>query len=60
MTLFLSGGLINHISSHNQQRVSDPGLFLCQAVSSIMSHPMGHDEQYVSDTALFPCEAASH
>ena len=29
--------LINHVSSHDQQRVS---LCLCQAVSSIMSHPM--------------------
>ena len=33
-------GLINHLSSHDQQFVSDTAaLFLCQAVPLIMSHP---------------------
>ena len=38
----LPGSLISHVSSpwHNQQMVSDAALFLCQAVSSIMSHSM--------------------
>ena len=39
----LPGSLINHISSHDQQRVSETTLFLCQvalALSSIMSHPI--------------------
>ena len=38
------------LMSHDQQSVST--LFLCQAVSSIMSH-MTHDQQAVSSTALF-------
>ena len=37
---FLPGIFINHVSSHHQQKVSHTALFLCQAVSSIMSHPM--------------------
>ena len=32
--------LINNVSSHDKQRVSDTALFLCQAVSSIMFHLM--------------------
>ena len=36
----LPGSLINHVSSHDQQNVSDTALFACQAVSSIMFHPM--------------------
>ena len=36
----LPGSLISHVSSHDQQFVSDTSLFLCKAVSSIMSHPM--------------------
>ena len=36
----LPGTLINHISSHDQQQVSDTALSLCQALSSTMSHPM--------------------
>ena len=36
----LQGSLINHVSSHDQQDVSDTALFLYQAVLSIMSHPM--------------------
>ena len=32
--------LINHVSSHDPQYVSNTTLFLCQAVSLIMSHPM--------------------
>ena len=36
----LPGSLINHVSSHDQQPVSDTALFLCQAVSSIMFHSM--------------------
>ena len=36
----LPGSFINHVSSHDQQEVSDTALFLCQAVSLIMSHPM--------------------
>ena len=47
---YLPGSLINHVSSHDQQSVST--LFLCQAVSSIMSH-VTHDQQAVSSTALF-------
>ena len=35
----LPGTLINHVLSHNQQEVSGTTLFLCQAVSSIMSIP---------------------
>ena len=34
-------GLINHVSSHDQQLVSRTGLFLCQEISFIMSHPTG-------------------
>ena len=37
-------GLINHVSSHDQQDVSDTALFLCQAVSSIMSHTMANSK----------------
>ena len=40
----LPGSLINHVSSHDQQPVSDTTLFLCQAVSSIMFHPMTNRE----------------
>ena len=40
----LSGSLINHVSSHDPQDVSDTTLFLCQGVSSIMSHPMTNSE----------------
>ena len=40
----LPGSLINHVSSHDQQGVSDTAFFLCQAVSSIMSHPMTNSE----------------
>ena len=36
----LPGTLITHVSSYDQQLVSDTALFLCQAVSSIMSLPM--------------------
>ena len=36
----LPGSLINHVSSHDQQLVSDTPAFICQAVSSIMLHPM--------------------
>ena len=34
----LPSSLINHFSSHDQQKVSDTALCLCQAASSIMSH----------------------
>ena len=34
----LQGSLINHVSSHDQQDVSDTATFRCQVVSSIMSH----------------------
>ena len=34
----LLGSLINHVSSHDQQLVSDTALILCQTVSSIMFH----------------------
>ena len=40
----LPGSLINHVSSHNQQLVSDIALFLCQTVSSIMFHPMANSK----------------
>ena len=56
--LYLPSSLINHVSSHDQQQVSDTTLFPCQVVTSIMSHPMSI-EQAVSDTALFPCQAVS-
>ena len=37
----LPGSLINHVSSHAQQGVSDTALFLCQAdYESCLSHPM--------------------
>ena len=36
----LPGSLINHVSSYDQQEVSDTALFPCQKVSSVMSHPM--------------------
>ena len=45
--------LINCVSSHDQQGVSDTTLF---PISSIMSHP---NQQYVSDTTLFFCLAVS-
>ena len=54
----LPGGLINHVSFHDQQFVSDTTWFLCQAVSSIMSHPMTIEQQ-VSGTTLFLCQAVS-
>ena len=39
----LPGSLINHVSSCDQQRVSNgTALFLCQAVSSIMCPPMAN------------------
>ena len=38
--MLLPGSLINSVSSYDQQDVSDIALFVCQAVSSIMSHPM--------------------
>ena len=40
----LPGSLINYDSFHDQQYVSDTALFLCQAVSSIMTHPMTNRE----------------
>ena len=42
-TLFLCqavSSIMIHVSSHDEQYVSDTALFLCQAVSSIMPHPM--------------------
>ena len=36
----LPGSLINHVSSYDQQEVSDIALFPCQGVSSVMSHHM--------------------
>ena len=36
----LPGILINHVSSHDEQYVSDTALFLCQEISAIMAHPM--------------------
>ena len=40
----LPGTLINPVSSNDQQQVSDTALFLCQALSSIMSHPVTNRE----------------
>ena len=40
----LLGTLINHVSSHDLQLVSDTALFLCQTLSSIMSCPMTNRE----------------
>ena len=37
---FLASSITNHVSSHDQQGVSDTALFLFQEVSSIMFHPM--------------------
>ena len=52
----LPGSLINHVSSHDQQLVSDTPAFICQAVSSIMLHPMTN-RKWV--TLLFLCWAVS-
>ena len=52
----LPGTLINDVSSHDQQVVSDITLCLCQALSSMMSHPMIKEVSY---TALFICQALS-
>ena len=41
--------LINHVSCHDQQEVSDTALFLDQGLINHISH---HDKQEVSDTAL--------
>ena len=48
----LPGSLINHVSSHDQQYVSDTALFLCQAVLSIMSCPMTN-RQWVTQLYFF-------
>ena len=40
----LPGSCINHVSSGNQQYVSNTAWFLCHAVSSTMSHPMTNRE----------------
>ena len=53
----LPGSLINHVSSHGQQFVSDTALFVCQAVSSIMFHPMTN-RQWV--TLLYVFARQSH
>ena len=49
----LTGSLINHVSSHDQQYVSVTALFLCQTVSSIMFHPMTNRE-WVTLLYFFP------
>ena len=50
----LPDSFINHVSSHDQQDVSDTALFLCQP-GSLINHVSSHDQQGVSDTALFLC-----
>ena len=54
----LPGSLINHVSSHDKQAVSDTALFHCQAVSSIISHPMTN-RQWVNITTLCLWQAIS-
>ena len=46
--ILLPGTLIRHVSSHDQQIVSDATLFLCQV---LINHVSFHDQQQVSDTA---------
>ena len=48
-----SHDLTNHVSSHDQQGVSDTTLFLCQPVSSFMSHAMANRE-WVTLLYFFP------
>ena len=55
----LLGSLINHVSSHDQQYVSDTALFLCHAVSSIMSHPMANS-LWVALFISLPCGLINH
>ena len=38
--IYLPDSLINHVSSHGQQYVSETPLFIGQTLSSIMSYPM--------------------
>ena len=42
--IFLPGTLMNHVSFHHLQVVSDTVLFLCQALQSVMSHPLTNRE----------------
>ena len=42
--IYLPDTLINHVSSHDQQQVSETALFICQTLSSIMSHLMTNRE----------------
>ena len=53
----LPGTLINYVSSYDQQFVSDTGLFLHQALSSIMFHPMTNSEWV---RLLYFCARHSH
>ena len=46
------GSLNNHVSSNNQQRVSNIALFVCPTISSIMSHPTINREWV---TLLYSC-----
>ena len=45
--------------SYDQQKVSGTTLFLCQAVSSIMSHPMGDQHVSANTAKLFLCQTVS-
>ena len=54
----LSDSLINHVSSHDPQGVSDIAFFLCQAVSS-MSHPVTN-RQWVTVTPFYFFARQSH
>ena len=57
--LSLPGSLMNHVSSHDQQEVSDTALFLCQAVSSIMFHPMTN-RKWVTLLYFFARQSINH
>ena len=54
--IYLPGSLINHVSSHDQQCVSDTSLFGCQTVSSIQSHPMTNS-MWMALLYFFPTQA---
>ena len=48
----LPGSLMNHVSFHNQQGVSNISL-----PGSLVNHLLSHNQQIVSDTTLFLCQA---
>ena len=52
---FHSFSLINHVSFHDQQKVSDTAVFLCQVVS-LINHVSSHGQQHVSDATVYLCQ----